>query len=288
MYHYTNYTNLESIIKNRTFWITSSLAMDDKNDGIYASNCVRKMVDDKNCDYFSELRKVLCKERIENIFEQNNEIPFYSISFCEADNEYLWKNYADNYKGICICLNEEIFGNCVREIKEELSSEEISSDSEFGLLNFRNVEYGESREYIEAVGNDLKKIYGEHPNGNWLEMLLYIVSGTIKEEKYNKENEKRLLFKNIYDENFITALPAVKSTFLKLQKCENEGIMKCLGLDKLITDVKEHYSLNIEYFLEKGCISEITIGKNSDHTIEDVKKLLEENDLKAIKVLKQN
>lgn len=43
---------------------------------------------------------------------QSFELQFYSASFCNRnDNEYLWKNCADNNSGVSIEIDEEVLDN---------------------------------------------------------------------------------------------------------------------------------------------------------------------------------
>ncbi len=283
MYHYTDFNAFKGIVENKEFWLSSSLQMSDPLDRQHASLCLKRMVFDDNCDFFSELRESLSKDLINNIFAQNDAIPFYSASFCESENEYLWKKYAKEYTGIRICFEKNIFEEYMQNIKYD---NELTMG--FNLLNFREIKYGNGKEYIEKVGEDIKNLYdGDNKWYYWLELLIFIVAGTIKCKIYSEEREYRLLFKNIYSQQYIKSIPALYASFNKFQKYSNKSIMERLGLVNPIKDPKEHYALNFSDFFMANCISEITIGRNSSHDINEIETMLNKNNIKNVKVVKQ-
>lgn len=285
MYHYTDFDALKGIVERKELWLSSSLQMNDPFDRQHASICVKRMIFDDTCDYFSELRKSLSKDKIDYIFRLSDTIPFYSVSFCENDNDYLWKEYAKNYSGVRVRFEKDVFEECVKALNEEYSNEFSMG---FNLLSFRKIEYGNGRDYIKGVGdNVLEFCGGDNKWYNWLELLLHIVSGTIKCNRYCPEKEYRLLFKNTYSDQYLKVAPTIYAMFNELQKVGNQEIMKHLGLLELVAKPKEHYSLNFNDFLSAGCITEILIGKNSDKSIADVEKLLSNNRISSIKVSKQ-
>ena len=285
MFHYTDFEALQGIIKNKELWLCSSRTMNDPLDRQHASLCVKQMVYDDSCDYFSELRHTLSKEKINSIFDQSDKIPFYTVSFCEEDNDYLWREYAKDYSGVRICLDKIAFDKCLKNLNEEYTHE-FSTD--FDLLSFREIKYGNGQDYIKRVGDTfLKYCNGEKKYELWLEMIIHIVSGTIKCNRYHEEKENRLLFKNIYSDQYLECAPAIYAMFNGLQKEGHKEIRTHLGLLNLVAKPKEHYALNFTDFIDADCITEIMIGKNSNTSKDDVVKLLLQNNVKKIKILKQ-
>lgn len=286
LFHYTNYNALKGIIKNKELWLCSSLEMNDPFDRQHASNCVRRMVYNSQNTCFCDLKNNLSKEKIDFLFELFDKIPFYSVSFCKDDNEYLWENYADNYNGVRITVDEDVFTTCIQNYNEKFKNE-LSTG--FDLLNFREVIYGEGYDYITKVFDDFEKFYnGDNKWYYLLETIIYIVSGTIKCKKYSPEKEYRLLFKNVYSEQYLQHASIFSAAYNYLQKEGNKEILSALGLAKIISTPKEHFALNISEFLSSGFITEIIIGKNSIVTIDDVRDLLEINCIKDVVVKKQH
>lgn len=258
--------------------------MGDKLDREHASNCVKNMINDNSVNVFSDLRKELSKEKIDYLFQLYDIIPFYTVSFCKSENEHLWENYADNHQGVRIAFEENIFNNCINDCNKKIKN---GFSSGFDLLNFRDVVYGDGNKYIEDVFKRTEKNYnGENKWYYLLELIIYIVSGTIKSEKYEQEKEYRLLLKNIYSEQYLESAPAVYATYSLLQKERQKPVLESLGLDKLIEKPKEHFALNISDFLSLGVISEIVIGKNATITTDEVEALLKTNDVEGVSVRK--
>ncbi|TAG31330.1 MAG: DUF2971 domain-containing protein [Sphingobacteriia bacterium] len=152
--HWTSLSNLSSIINNEEIRLYNLLNSKDTEEFKYAAKLLALSSDEIDC------------------FKQN----YFTISFCAGENlndEYLWKKYGRNYKGVAIKFsftdNPDNWKNFF------LSEVHYKLDDKFSAF----------QEEIKA----LKSKYNNNLNfktDNW------IFAGFFKKPKFKKENEIRL------------------------------------------------------------------------------------------------
>lgn len=98
LYHYTNLNSFYKIIQSTDLYLSSYINLNDESEIKYGLDEINKVFNDYNIgDYFRFIEE----------FVLDNSI--YVISFCETyENDYLWKKYADLYKGLALGFNHEV------------------------------------------------------------------------------------------------------------------------------------------------------------------------------------
>ncbi len=282
MYHYTTLNAMESIITGKKIWLSSAADMEDTSDRSFGSECVKNMLCYSNCEPFVSMRKHLSENEIEEAFSVDN-MPFYTMSFCEADNECLWKNYAGKSTGVRIEFDEIRIKNTLNTIIKASEGYSVV----FQPLNFFDVVYGSGEEKILTTALNVGEYYKNEKTDykNWLKAIVMIVSGTIKTETYHNEKERRIIFKDRFCSDYLSNTDIFTASFNAQQQFSYNNTLEYLGLNNLKKDTdKKHYEMNFEKFIQNGCITGITIGKNASTSIEDVKDLLMKNGIKNVDV----
>lgn len=106
VYHYTNISALEGIIKNKTLWVTKSDFLNDKTEYIYAINLINKVF---NKNKYAYLNNNALKNIIQIIKKRLSRSFIFSTSL-NGDSTNLWGNYSKG-EGYNICFNlEKVFG----------------------------------------------------------------------------------------------------------------------------------------------------------------------------------
>ena len=291
MFHYTNEKGLNGILKSKKLWLVSSLEMNDITDRFYANLFVTTALLKCKDEDAVLLAKELTLEDILQVNIKSLEIPFYSASFCERnDNDYLWIKYADGNKGVCIEINEDFFNEYKDKVVSENynSLEEDTPENEI-IIKKRRVEYGCPYNIFLDVLRLTKDFCINKPDGyrkegfqNWLSLTLAILSGVIKSDNYSEEEEVRFLFQDRYNDECVN-----QNCAYFLHKVELIKILKKLGVDKEIPgNGKRRMELNLEEIFNENLIKSITMGDEFSGSIEDLRKTMNESGLS--KVVLQN
>lgn len=203
MFHYTTIENSIKIFQSKKLWLVSSCEMNDVTDRFYANLFVTVAILFSNDANAMLLRKNLEAKDILRINMKTLEIPFYSASFCENNNnDYLWKNYADNNKGICIEMDEKYLLNYFDTVVKD-NYEPIDENDQFketSIIAKRKVEYNypidtflKALEFTKQYCVSKKDINNPNEHSkicfqNWLNLTLSIFAGTIKADSFSKED----------------------------------------------------------------------------------------------------
>lgn len=297
MFHYTTQEGLLGILRSKKLWLVSSREMNDVTDRFYANLFVTTALFSSNDEDATLLRNNLSAEDILRINMDTLEVPFYSASFCENNsNEYLWQNYADGNKGVCIEIDDNYFNTykdkVVKEMYESLDAEDIPENEI--IIEKREVKYNYPIEYFLAALKFTKKCCISEkdmnaPDGytkihfeNWLFLTLALLAGTIKAENFSKEDEVRLLFQNRYTDEYVN-----KHSMYFLVRYRLTKILKELGVDAEISDGgKRRMELNIDKIFNENFIKSITIGDGFSENIQELK--VQMNQAGLLKTVLQN
>lgn len=297
MFHYTTQEGLLGILRSKKLWLVSSREMNDVTDRFYANLFVTTALFCSNDEEATLLRNNLSAEDILRINMDTLEVPFYSASFCENNsNEYLWQNYADGNKGVCIEIDDYYFNTykdkVVKEMYESLDAEDIPENEI--IIEKREVKYNYPIEYfLDTLKLTKKCCISEKdmnaPDGytkidfeNWLFLTLTLLAGTIKAEYFSKEDEVRLLFQNRYTDEYVN-----KHSMYFLVRYRLTKILKELGVDAEISDGgKRRMELNIDKIFNEHLIKSITIGDGFSENIQELK--VQMNQAGLLKTVLQN
>lgn len=229
-YHYTTIEALFEILKKvewnkqseeryLTFWASSIYAMNDpqefmlgykilqesllpkienklkiKEDHLKLSNLAKKLGYNDNNKWNKEL--------IEQIYTKH-EIPFIVSFSNNKDFLPMWKEYANDGKGVCLCFNNQEY------IIDDLKN--IDVDFRFNL-HAQNVSYSNDDESVEKVLYSMyRKSYDEYRNDKNTKQKQKMLSAFVtmavtttpyfKHRAYQYENEVRLIkFKKDHDD----------------------------------------------------------------------------------------
>lgn len=151
IYHYTNFTALESILRTRTLWLSHSSCLNDFSEGVHGMQKIFQALKDspKNqneLSFITNLQKPLEKAA--------KEVGFYVISFCEdGDSLVQWRSYATDGCGVAI-------GFDVNKLKSFCEAGGIYTIGKCGYSDlenpniFRNVYSQVSANYGTVIDND--------------------------------------------------------------------------------------------------------------------------------------
>jgi hypothetical protein len=158
--HFTTISNFFNILRSKSLWIKDLNSLEDKSEFIFANS------------YLDNKKSEKLKSKI------------LSFSLCEYSeftltNKYMWHNYADEDKGICI---------------------KLKLHKERGIPPFfflGKIKYEKEGKQIQVL-IDLKKRHDQFLKKNEftisnLDEILFSVSAMFKKECYQDENEIRLM-----------------------------------------------------------------------------------------------
>lgn len=158
--HFTSISNLFNIFRSKAVWMKDLNSLEDKSEFLFANS------------YLDHKKSEKLKSRI------------LSLSLCEFSeqtltNKFMWHNYADKDKGICIKLKLH-------------KKRGIPPFFYLGKINYKN----EDLPINELI--DLKKRHDQFKKDNAftisnIDEILYSVSAMFKKECYQDEHEIRLM-----------------------------------------------------------------------------------------------
>ncbi len=295
IYHYAAYENAKNILESQKLYLGSSTSMEDKIDRFYGNLYATVHLLTSNHRHYQDIRENLTTDEILKINEESLNLPLYSASFCKRqDNEYLWKNYADNKKGVALGFDEELLqkniDETLRYYYKDIDGDKTYCPEPPKVLPLRTVTYSSSdaKEFMDKVADDLynrfftnlvkdKKVDYKF----FWKLILCLAGGVIKGTDYRKEEEIRLIFQNIYDEKYMADYPITM-----IQKYEYEEGMNRLGLMTLFTnEPKERFELDLQSQPNSPkVIKQIVLGEDfPEENKEEVRKLAATNGLEIVR-----
>lgn len=112
LYHYTSAAGLRGILESRSIWLSDIRSLNDPRELIFGQEVFLPRV----CQWieinFAGANKIALLDAVVQKFEADaTKNQFFSASFCpEADSRHLWKNYADDGKGVAIGVPGDVLG----------------------------------------------------------------------------------------------------------------------------------------------------------------------------------
>lgn len=268
LYHYTKFKNLEKILASRKLILSHYKNLNDDMEIKHAITLsLQTILGYAKCSRYSHFWNYFC-----NVFNSIHVIDFYVCSFSDIyNNKYLWKNYAEDFHGVCLGFRPEYF-RPVNQIKKKnkklISLEKIHYDETgFSCYIRKIIAVIESKlqDYIHDLDNNNLNIYAYLAS----EVAIFIFPLLPKLKKnignnnqlWEKENEWR-----IYQIAYTKKFNATLSGHDHLDKPRMGKARISLGLND---------------------ICEIWIGSScSDNEIKEVKKLVEKYKFKDVKIKK--
>lgn len=290
IYHYTNEKGLFGILSSKSIWLVSSKEMSDNTDRFYGNlfaTIALLKSDDENVKL---LREHLSESDILCMNMQSFEVQFYSASFCERkDNDYLWMNYADNNKGVSIGIDEQVLDNYfLSTIKDKYNYLDQDNYIKFvknNLVEKRKVMYDYPISDFVKITTCLRPDSYSLENNesvyrNWFFLILCVLAGIVKAEKFNEEEELRLLFQNRYSEDYVK-----DHSMYYLFREEYKNILSALGIDIEKQDVKKRMELKLDSSFNSELIPVIIVGDEYRGNIKKLKNKLIAFGLNSTKII---
>ena len=293
IYHYTTFEGLKGILTSKKLWLTYSQELKDVTDRSYAYTSVMVNLFKSDNQDAKILLSCLTESDILDTIQELYDVPFYSASFCgRDDNEYLWKNYAADYNGLCLKIDDSYMKENIKQIiKENYNSLDLEDQYEDKYdLNVRKVLYELDESLLVEELNNTKKHLGfelsnidsdKVTNAKFLlKLILMRFAGTIKHHSFENEEELRILFQNYCDDNYVD-----NNSYYLLKKARYKDAYDKLGLNKENTNNKRKMELNLEDFFDSKLIPEIIVGKNfNKDNIKEIEDLILANNLSQTKI----
>lgn len=298
IYHYTNINGLNGILESKCLWLVSSQSMSDITDRFYGNLFATVALLQSNDEDVKLLRDNLTMQDIMDINMQTFQVDFYSASFCsKSDNDYLWINYADSNKGVCLAFDDSFLrshmNGIIADNLERIDEDDELTKSDKDLLIPRKVKYGYPIDFFIKVVKDMKKLtIGEYNSTcqdfrtkqlykDWLLFSLIIMAGVVKDTIFREEDEIRLLFQNRYSDEYVK-----RSCIYALEKMRKGKIFELLGIDKEIKDEKNRrMELNLSKAFVSALIPTIIVGDAFEENIEKLKNKIKTSGLTETKIL---
>ena len=254
LYHYTKWKNFEKIVQNHTWRFSSINFTNDIKEKL--NGYVIEILNDRYL--INNLDQNIKDDIIHNINTDNylGIKNFFIACFSEKeDDPYMWENeygYGDKGQGVCIGINSEFF-------TEHLFRNDDKADpNASNKLGWTEIAYDiqTQKQRLLQIAEEYEKYDDDFIEDNTQDLAYKIrnIAMTMKDKAFKDENEYRLVIAAIDDE-------LLDDNFLPMN-----------------TNKEIYYDLNSnarEGFGE--LFHSILIGKNSQYTEDDVKKLLNKN-----------
>lgn len=228
--HYTRLSNIPSILDGDgiLLWSTRFNGFSDNNEYKWA------------LDEIYPLLPEIAKETESDYDEDQHAYP-YIISFSNnIDNDWMWKEYADNHNGVMLIFDRlALYGHCCSHI------------SQTGKYRFcSDVEYSDTESLRSKIFDTFNRLQDEFPNSPSMDVFIE-VPALIKNEEYKDENEFRIV-DVFYDCRHFTA---------KGEKSEYEEAPQ-----NLLTRVKDNMLIPYtKVCLPKESLVGIVLGRNVEN-----------------------
>lgn len=224
--HFTSINNLFSIIRSKSLWMKDLNSMKDKSEFIFANK------------HLPQQESIKLKEKI------------VSLSFCEFSeenikNNFMWNEYGDKHRGVCIKLKYRKQDDAVTNINPFYLGKIKYHDKnnpikELELLKKRHDNFREKNGYSATNINE----------------ILFVVSALYKEKIMYKQEEEVRLFKYLENSNLFN-----KTEFMHDSDTKQMNSFIQFPLN----------SKNEELYTPVLTIEELIFGKNIDlNTIREI------------------
>lgn len=191
IYHYTTIENLESILDSETirFYTVENFSDEYERKLLFSvENRAKGIFTDNISNIKYDIRKVLNKEL-------SSDFIFIQSSTISHQNKYLWKEYGDNQKGICIKLS-------IKKYIKYIDSIIIDSNiiPNYYKVNYIQYENNNFDEFLQVVLNGIKELPLDLRNNMYIVwfFLLEYWRNFFKRKDYKREEEIRLVISDNY------------------------------------------------------------------------------------------
>lgn len=311
-YHYTSINALYEIVKNKTFWLTSLISSNDKEELYYKSDQFiedfKKIINDEtdeNMKYVFEWIKQSYDDNKEEFIKcvKRKQEPYALSLSNKYDNLTHWDRYAENSSGVAIGFNTaalkvyysrmnfNIFGGGLFDVGKVIYSDNLLQAERSAIIAMsQTIIETEKKFNREAadINNDIVK------NGFFILAVSYLrLKVYTKSNFFIDENEVRLF----YD---AASIESTKSLINLMQGSINnelynnikknfETIISDLEIDKSYFSVfqagiREYRKLCLKKIWGSGVIPEIILGPMCVQNRHELRKFLIKNGLQGTNI----
>lgn len=205
LYHYTNVSDLEKILRSRLFRSKHILNQSDRTELKAYIELFKRKLEEKSEN--SEVKNTLnsCLQNIESYIDKNDtlsyEYPINIISFSECDDdENQWKNYGNKDDGCRVSIKTENLEKKCELENSKCPCIEFKEKSTSDFLFQENIEllkciYNENEKHIDCIISEL--LTGNPTKADFkikATQLFYKNAASFKKIDFEKEQEWRLVF----------------------------------------------------------------------------------------------
>ena len=177
LYHYTDFSALNGIIKNCELWLCNVLTMNDLSEMRYFMDLMRQLVMRKE-----GVDTAKAWALFESQMERLKEMPVFAASLSQlVDDAGQWERYGAEGKGVCIEFNAEILNRVIDT-----------------YASLQRVFYVQNIEETEHVGAIVRYLKDPEDLGKWesIEALFdnaWARSSAFKHVAFSNEREVRIM-----------------------------------------------------------------------------------------------
>lgn len=309
-YHYTSLNALYSIVKTKTFWLTSLKSSNDKKELYYKSETFledffKVCNHEKDIDvqkYFQLIKKSIKLNNVDFVTACKQETYPYALCLSEQkDNLTHWSRYAENCKGVCIGVNVSslrvlmqrmaitAFGVGVYDIGKVL----YSSEEKEGFI--RNIIITIINELSKQKGIDSDNIQEIIRKGGYTyaASAYTLLARFAKDNSFVDEDEVRLYHETASINQTLHLIDSMSSSigqklYTNLIKNFNEFVSQ-LHLDEekfcmTTRGIRSYKELCFEQVWGSGTIPEIVLGPMCMQNKNELRHFLKASGLEGTKV----
>lgn len=294
-YHYCSLDAFFGIIESKSFWLTTLDSTNDTTETKIAKGIIKKSLNEFCLDTNNSIE--VNKEKLNLISEmisinqdyshKNTEYFSFSMSILR-DNMLMWNRYDKDFKGICIKID-------LNELCKILHVDLLKGGSLYGMwLYITQIMYKEN-DQIEIVKDYINSNFDryqmfESSNKQYIVDFLRntynFFCPMLKHNDFKEEGEIRILILKGIAEKFINEYSDIKFMTEKLSEYiielgMNESNLKFKNFNN---NIKAYYSLKLDKIWGSKLIKEVILGKNSDQSIDELRRFLDYNNLKNTKI----
>lgn len=252
LYHYCPVESLKAILEHDTLRLSDLRKSNDNSEIRFLYDCYKKEYCVKNKKSFPHDFEYFVKEQLDNAVFLGNCLSR------ESDSLHMWNCYGD--KGVALGFDEEILREWTSHICFNDTFEPVAKVGEIKYFNSENItEY-----FAKDVELKYKDDYSDFAK-------LYKESPFIKSDFFKIEKELRIVVSLVIDD--------IKGKTLSLINYNNEPTQNC----KFKSKENEYFQhvLICDIPFPKNMLKNITIGPNSNLTLNDVREILYVNGFDA-------
>ncbi|TKJ33945.1 MAG: hypothetical protein CEE38_19055 [Planctomycetes bacterium B3_Pla] len=278
LYHYCSNAAFQSIVENRSIWLSALSLSSDTMEGKLVTNVIAEMAKSDGLDQANIQR---LKESV-SLLEQMME----GLGFCLSEKGDLlsqWRGYADDATGVSVGFSKKYL--------EKLSEVRLNPQKSGFTLNKVEYEYESQKKRIQATYDKIKELINQ---GAYKPLKFQTILKFKTDDEIEAEN--KIIKKTFWDLS-LTILPLIFELFLlKTKAFQEEQEWRLISYLLKISDDEccfqsfpnkivpyRKYSLSN---LEENPIVEVILGPKNSTPKYVIDRLLKQNNFEIVNVVR--